>query len=89
MAYAPVEQGRLLRDQVLKKIAESSDATPAQVALAWLLQHPGICAIPKAGTARHVIENHDTLQVRLTPRDLAALDAAFPPPRRKVPLEMI
>ncbi len=89
MAYSPVEQGRLLRHPVLKKIAESLDATPAQVALAWVLQHPGICAIPKAGTARHVIENHDALQVRLTPRDLAALDAAFPPPRRKVPLEML
>jgi hypothetical protein len=36
-----------------------------------------------------VRENRAALDIALTPDDLAELDAAFPPPRRKTPLEMI
>ena len=89
MAYSPIEQGRLPRHPALRQIADRLRATPAQVALAWVLQHPDICAIPKAGTAQHVAENHAALKLRLTREDMAALDAAFPPPKRKMPLEMI
>jgi diketogulonate reductase-like aldo/keto reductase len=89
MAYSPIEQGRLLRHPALGKIAERLHANPAQVALAWVLAHPEICAIPKAGNPQHVSENHGALAVRLTPQDMAALDAAFPAPKKKVPLEML
>ena len=89
MAYSPIEQGGLLRQAALRKIAERLKATPAQVALAWVLALPDICAIPKAGSTPHVRENLGALQLRLTPQDIAALDAAFPPPQKKVPLEMI
>jgi diketogulonate reductase-like aldo/keto reductase len=89
MAYSPVEQGRLLRHPALRKIAAGLQATPAQVALAWVMQFSGVCAIPKAGSVEHVKENHAALKLRLTRADLAALDAAFPPPDRKMPLEMI
>jgi diketogulonate reductase-like aldo/keto reductase len=89
MAYSPVEQGRLLRHPALRKIAEGLKATPAQVALAWVMQKPGVCAIPKAGSVDHVQENHAALKLKLTRADLAALDAAFPPPERKMPLEML
>lgn len=89
MAYSPIEQGGLLRHPALRKIAQRLDATPAQVALAWVLAHPGICAIPKAGRPEHVMENYGALKINLTPQDLAALDATFPPPKKKVPLEMI
>ena len=40
MAYSPIEQGRLLGDPTLDAIAEAHGATPARIALAWLL-HPG------------------------------------------------
>ena len=89
MAYSPVEQGRLLGKPALRKIADRLNATPAQVALAFVLAHPDICAIPKAGSVEHVKENHGALSVRLTTEDMAALDAAFPPPKRQVPLEML
>ncbi len=89
MAYSPVEQGRLLSKPALRKIADRLNATPAQVALAWVLGHPNICAIPKAGRVEHVKENHGALSVRLTKEDMTALDAAFPPPSRQVPLEML
>ena len=46
-------------------------------------------AIPKAGHVEHVRENRGALEVELAPEDLAELDDAFPPPARKIPLEMI
>ena len=73
----------------LKDIAARHNATPAQVALAWLLQQDGIIVIPKAATAAHVRENRAATDIQLTQADLAALDRAFPPPTRSRPLEML
>jgi diketogulonate reductase-like aldo/keto reductase len=86
MAYSPIEQGRVLRHVKLKMIAARLGATPAQVALAWVLRQDGVCAIPQSGRPEHVRENRGALDVRLTPQDLADLDDTFPPPDRKQPL---
>jgi diketogulonate reductase-like aldo/keto reductase len=93
MAYSPLGSGgqalrRLLGDATLKRIAERRSASPAQVALAWVLRKDGVVVIPKAGSAAHVADNARALGLALEPEDLADLDAAFPPPRRKVGLEM-
>ncbi|WP_267379457.1 MULTISPECIES: aldo/keto reductase [unclassified Sphingomonas] len=89
MAYSPVEQGRLVADTTLRRIAEAIGATPAQVALAWTLRRSGMIAIPKAGTAAHVRENRAAVDLALSAEDMAALEAAFPPPRGRRPLEML
>jgi diketogulonate reductase-like aldo/keto reductase len=89
MAYSPIEQGRLPRGGALQAIGATHKASPFQIALAWLLNSPGIIAIPKASSVQHVQDNHGALQIRLTPEDLAAIDAEFPVPKRKRPLEMI
>jgi diketogulonate reductase-like aldo/keto reductase len=89
MAYSPIEQGRLLGHQALRRVAERHDATPAQVALAWVLRQDGVIAIPKAGTVDHVHENRRALELELKQQDLAALDRAFPPPTRAQPLDML
>lgn len=89
MAYSPLEQGRLMEDPAIRRIADAHSATPAQIALAWVLRKDGVIAIPKASTRHHVEQNRTALEIQLTPDELAALDRAFPPPRRKVPLEMI
>ena len=89
MAYSPIEQGRLNGHPVLRGIGVRHRATSAQVALAWVLAHPGVCAIPEAGTPEHVGQNADALELVLGPDDIAELDAAFPPPPRPVPLEML
>jgi diketogulonate reductase-like aldo/keto reductase len=88
MAYSPLEQGVLARHPVLVEMGARHGATAAQVALAWVLSRD-VVAIPKASTPERVRENHGALQVRLTPADFAELDRAFPPPRRKVPLEVL
>jgi diketogulonate reductase-like aldo/keto reductase len=89
MAYSPIEQGRLLGHPALREVARRHGATPAQVALAWVLRHDGVIAIPKAASAAHVDENRAALELRLREEDLAALDRAFPPPSEKRPLEML
>lgn len=89
MAYSPIEQGRLLGHPVLQDMAARHGATAAQVALAWVLRHPDVIAIPKAGDPLHVEENRAALDLRLTEQDFALLDRAFPPPTAPRPLEMI
>ncbi len=89
MAYSPVEQGRLVRNGKLAQVAKRIGATSAQVALAWTMRHTGIISIPKASSTEHVEENRAAAELVLTEADLTALDTAFPPPRERVPLEML
>jgi diketogulonate reductase-like aldo/keto reductase len=89
MAYSPVEQGRILRDRTLARVAERNDATPAQVALAWLLRQDDMMVIPKATSLDHVRENRAALDLQLGEADLAELARAFPPPRGARPLEVL
>jgi diketogulonate reductase-like aldo/keto reductase len=89
MAYSPVEQGRLVANPALAAVARSIGATSAQVALAWAMRRDGIIAIPKAGMVAHVRENREAADLVLSDDDLAALNAAFPRPRARRPLEML
>ncbi len=90
MAYSPVGQGgTLLRNPALKAVADRHGVTPAQVAIAWTLRLPGIISIPKAGDPAHIAANAAAAALDLTPADLATLDTAFPPPRRRQRLEML
>ncbi len=89
MAYSPVEQGRLPRGGALEAVAAKHGVGSFQVALAWLLRQPHVIAIPKAGRAEHVRDNQGALALDLDGDDLARIDAAFPPPAGKRPLEML
>ncbi|MEA2454088.1 MAG: hypothetical protein QOI45_350 [Thermoleophilaceae bacterium] len=89
MAYSPIGQGRMLRHPALTEVAERHGATPAQVALAWVLRQDMVNAIPRAGTPEHVRDNSGALELHLDAHDLAALDHAFPPPAEPTPLEVI
>ena len=89
MAYSPIEQGRLLGQRELRDIAARHAATPAQIALAWLIRREDVIAIPKASSIAHTKENHAALDVRLTEQDLVELDHAFPPPAGPQPLDML
>jgi diketogulonate reductase-like aldo/keto reductase len=93
MAYSPIEhspreQQGMLDHPRLRLVAARHQATPAQIALAWLLQQEDIIVIPKASHPPHIRENRAALDLKLTNEDLMELDRAFPPPRRKMPLAM-
>ena len=89
MAYSPIEQARLLRQSGLRALAAKHGATPAQLALAWLLNYEQVIAIPKASTRAHLEENFAALECPLDDATLVELDRLFPPPRRATPLEML
>jgi diketogulonate reductase-like aldo/keto reductase len=90
MAYSPVGHGRgLLENAILNKIANRHDATTSQIALAWVLRQPGVIAIPKASNEKHVRDNAQSIEIKLTTEDLADLDREFPPPKSKRPLPML
>jgi len=93
MAYSPIEhspreQRSMLQHPQLASIAQRHGATPAQIALAWLLRQEQTIVIPKASNPQHVHENCAALEIGLNADDLAQLDQAFPPPRRKTALAM-
>jgi diketogulonate reductase-like aldo/keto reductase len=88
IAYSPVEEGLLTHPHhALKRIAERHEATPVQVALAWVIRDDGVIAIPKAADPKHVRENRGAADIKLTKRDLDELDESFPAPEAKRPLE--
>ena len=89
MAYSPIGQGALPASPALSAVASRLNATPFQVALAWVLRDPRVIAIPKAGAAAHVVDNRRALDLVLTAEDLAAIDADFPAPTRKTHLAML
>jgi len=93
MAYSPLEtsgreQAALLDNPGLRAAADAHGVTPAQIALAWVLHQDGVIAIPKAVDPVHLRANRAAADLRLSAEDLAALDKAFPPPRRRRALDM-
>jgi aryl-alcohol dehydrogenase-like predicted oxidoreductase len=63
---------------VLRSFANKKYATPAQIALAWLLaQKPFIVPIPGTRNINHLEENLGAINVQLTPADLRELETAF------------
>lgn len=70
----------------LESVAARHGASPQQVALAFLTRQPHVFAIPKAGSPEHVRANAAAGDLTLGADDIAAIDAAFPAPRRRVPL---
>ena len=80
-AYSPVKpiaEGTLKPElrKAVESIAEEHDATPYQIALAWLLAKDGVIAIPKTSTVEHVQENLGALNVRLRAEEILMLDEA-------------
>ncbi|MFD1803387.1 aldo/keto reductase [Mixta tenebrionis] len=94
MAYCPLAQaGRLRHDlltnPLLHDIASQLDISVAQLLLAWVIRQPGVMAIPKASSVAHVQENSAALAVSLSEEHLAEIDAVFPPPQSRQPLDMV
>lgn len=68
--------------EALRRIAKGHDATPAQVSLAWLVQHPNVVAIPGASSVEQLEHNAAAGQLDLTSAEVQELDelsAAYRP----------
>ena len=82
-AYCPIAQGKLADHEELGVIARKHNATAAQVALKWLLDQPGVAAIPKAGRRESQVANLEAMKIELDDADRAAI-AALPKAQRMV-----
>jgi diketogulonate reductase-like aldo/keto reductase len=89
MAYSPIDQGALARNAALDAIAKRRGVTAVQLALAWLIAQRGVMAIPKAASEAHLRENLAAGALVLDADEKAALDRAFPPPKKRTPLSIL
>jgi pyridoxine 4-dehydrogenase len=75
LPWAPIEGGSIHREKAVARVAKAHDATPHQVALAWLLaRSPVMLPIPGTGSVAHLEENMQAATLSLTPEETAALD---------------
>src|SRR5690348_7955818 len=65
-AYCPVARGKLLDDPTVGEIAKAHGKTHAQICLRWLIQQPGVAAVPRALEERHIAENIDVFDFSLS-----------------------
>lgn len=72
-AYSPLLRSKILKDQVINKIAKKYNKTVAQVTLCWMAQK-GIVVIPKASSAEHLTENLFCLDWELDLEDTQRID---------------
>jgi diketogulonate reductase-like aldo/keto reductase len=79
MAYSPLggDGNLVIGDRTLAQVGAAHGCSPAAVALAWAIRSGHVIAIPESGSPAHTRENAVALTMSLTPRELAALDAAF------------
>jgi aryl-alcohol dehydrogenase-like predicted oxidoreductase len=93
LAYSPLEQGSLAGGEAqrikLQAIAARSGATPAQLALAWIVSHPGVVAIPKASSPEHIRENADAAKLELSAEDRTLIGDTLACRPRSVPVNRI
>ena len=75
LPWYPLGDGAVLKLSRVKKLAQKLEATPAQVAIAWLLaKSPVMLPIPGTGKIAHLEENVAAAKLKLSKEDLAALD---------------
>jgi len=75
IAYSPLARRRIEELPEIRQIAARHQATPAQVALRWLLDQPGVAAIPKAASAANQRSNLAALELELDDAERALIDA--------------
>ena len=88
-AYCPLAQGRLVTHPTLQEIGEAHNKSAAQVAIRWLVQQSGVCAIPKSSNRRRIGSNIDVFDFELSeaeldrigrlPKDLRTCDPPIAP----------
>lgn len=84
IAHSPLAQGLVFRNGTLREIAESHGKTPGQVALRWLVQQEGVCAIPRSSNADHARANFEIFDFELSEEDMEAIDSLSRRRRRLV-----
>jgi 2,5-diketo-D-gluconate reductase B len=86
VAYCPLARGQLVDNRALARIGARHGKTAAQVALRWLVQQPGVAAIPKATREPNLRANLEIFDFVLDAAEVAELDR-LPGDRRVIALD--
>ena len=85
IAYSPLAQGKLVNGKnqrnILDKLAEKYNASPAQIALRWLIADPNVMVIPNTSKPSRAIENATAADIHLSPEDIDYLSENLKTPR--------
>jgi diketogulonate reductase-like aldo/keto reductase len=73
-AYSPIDDGRLQVNIALQNISAAHNATPYQIALAWLAAQPRVISIPMSADPQHQAENFAAADITLSAAEIAQLD---------------
>lgn len=84
ISYCPLARGRILDERLLLDIAAAHGKSVPQVALRWLIDHEGVCAIPSSGSVERVAANIDIFDFALTADERRRIDGVAKPDGRLV-----
>jgi diketogulonate reductase-like aldo/keto reductase len=83
-AYCPIALGKVVGDPVLEEIGAAHDKTSVQVALRWLIQQPGVAAIPRTSKPERLRENLDVFDFQLTALEMQRISRLKHPSSRLI-----
>ncbi|MGM8886055.1 aldo/keto reductase [Psychrobacter sp. 1U2] len=83
-AYSPLARGDVFDNEVIKKIADKHNVTPAQVSLAWILSDKDRVAIPKTSNPDHLQGNLDATKLELSADELEQIGSLARSDGRKI-----
>ena len=83
-AYSPLARGDVFDNDIIKKIADTHNITPAQVSLAWILADKSRVAIPKTSNPDHLQGNLDAIHIQLSADELEQIDTLARSDGRKI-----
>ena len=94
MAYTPLGHGDTLKanftkNPILLEIAAQHKCSVYQILLAWCIRAGDVIAVPKSGNPEHVKANVRALEIKLNDEELNLIEAIFPRPLHKTPLEVL
>lgn len=76
-AYSPIKFRSVGVNRTLGQIAETHSATPYQIALAWLVMQPRVITIPMSFNPKHIKENFDAADIKLSDKEMSQLADAW------------
>lgn len=74
-AYCPLAQGKVMGNAVLREIGAAHDASPAQIAMAWILKRPMSIALPRTSNPGRLADNLRAAEIVLSAEEIARIDA--------------
>ncbi|MFO1069158.1 MAG: aldo/keto reductase [Geminicoccaceae bacterium] len=74
-AYTPLARGRVFKDPVLQRIGRAYGKNGGQVALRWLVQQPGVIAIPRSSSEANIAANLAVFDFALGDAEMAEIAA--------------